>query len=254
MTADVNKAGDADNLESELESLPEKFKGKTAIDIAKSYENLEAALSRQGNELAEYKRLAHTLAETGVRTSAEPPKERKPVTTEALLEDPDKAIEAAIESHPAVVRARETADNLERQIAQRSFESAHPSFREDVKDANFTEWVKKNPALLKLAVAADSYDMDAADQLWSLWEEKKGMQAESKEKVKQELDKKQRERAGTLEGASGADASSETVYNRADIRELKRRAMLGDRAAIAKVNDPKWKANILKAYQDKRVS
>lgn len=253
--SDVNKAGEvADNLESELESLPEKYKNKSVEDVVKMHQEAEKALSRQGQELGEYKRLAHTLAETGVRASTEPPKERIPVTTEELLENPDKTLENAIDSHPAVKKARETAENLERQLAQNDFESKHPSFRDDVKDPEFSDWVQKNPFLVKLAVSADRFDMDAADQLWSLWEEKKSLKAESKKKHETETIKRKQEKAGTLEGASGTDASSETVYNRADIRELKRRAAMGDRAAMAKVNDPKWKAAILKAYQEKRVS
>lgn len=250
----IDKAPTGDNLESELESLPEKFKGKTSADIAKSYADLEAAFSRQGNELGEYKRLANTLAETGLRTSSEAPKVRTPVTTEELLENPDKAIEEAIESHPTVKKARETADNLERQLAQRDFESKHPTFRDDVQDPEFSQWVRKNDALTRLAVAADRFDMDAADQLWSLWEEKKSLKQASAKEVTERAAREKLEKAGTLEGTSGSDASSDTVYSRSEIRETKRRAMLGDRKAIAQINDPKWKAKIYEAYKDKRVS
>lgn len=248
------KAGTADNLESEIESLPEKYKGKSAADVAKMHMELESAFSRQGNELGEYRRLATTLAETGLQTSKETPKERTPVTAEELLENPDKTLENAIESHPAVKQARETAENLERQLAQSRFESSHPSFKEDVRDPAFSEWVRKSSTLTKLAVQADRFDMDAAEQLWSLWEEKKSINAEATKKVEKMRTKQDQERAGTLEGASGADASSEAVYSRADIREIKRRAALGDRQAISKVTDPKWKEAIIKAYRDGRVS
>lgn len=251
---DVNKAGSADNLDEELNSLPEKYKGKTPVEIARMHMELESAYSRQGNELGDYRRLATTLAETGLQTSKEPPKQRTPVTTEELLENPDKTLESAIEAHPAVKQARETAENLERQLAQQRFEQAHPSFRDDIADPSFSEWVRKSAALVRLAKNADNFDMDSADQLWSLWEEKKSLTDQSKEKLETKTKREKQERAGILEGNSGADASTETVYSRSDIRELRRKAHLGDRASVAKVNDPKWKAAILQAYKDKRVS
>lgn len=253
MTTD-NKAGHADNLDDELEALPEKFKGKNVVDVAKAYQELETAYSRQGSELGEYRRLATTLASAGSRASDEAPKERTEVTTEAFLENPSKTLDEAIESHPVVQKARETADLLEKQLAVREFESKHPEYKEDVSDPEFSNWVKKNPFLTKLAAQADSYDMGAADQLWSLWEEKKSLQKEASGRKSTDENKKRKEREGTLEGASGADSSTEQTYSRAEIVELKRRSLLGDKSAIAKVNDPKYKKAIYKAYVDKRVS
>lgn len=248
----TDKTGLADNLENELADLPEKFKGKTIVDVVKVYKDLESAYSRQGQELGEYRRLATTLSETATRPSTEK-QEKVPVTTDDLFADPDKAINDVIESHPLVKKARETSENLERQLAYKDFESQHPSFKEDVKDPNFLEWVGKSSSLQKLAQRADAYDYDAADQLLSLWNEKKSIKESANKMAKETIDKQKREREGTLEGASGADSSNEVILNRAEIRELHRLYLLGDKKAKAKWEDPKFKAMRLKAYADKRV-
>lgn len=253
--ADVNKAGtNADNLENEL-AVPEKYQGKSTADVVKMHQELEQAYSRQGNELGEYRKLSLTLADTVTRPpKVEPEVKRHTVTADDLFADPAKAIDDVIDSHPVVKKARETTENLERQLAQKDFESRHSSFKEDLQDPAFAAWVKSNPSLVRMAQKADAYDFDSADQLFGLWKEKKSVKAEVEQKVKEVTDKQKKERAGTLEGSSGVDASSETIWNRAEIREIQRKALLGDRTARAKWEDPKWQAQRRKAYADGRVS
>lgn len=255
MTNDT-KAQILDNLEAQLsgDTIPEKFRGKSVKDVFKSYSELESAYSRQGQELGDARRLASSLAELEVQTSKNTVQARQPVSTDDLLTDPDKAINEAIETHPAVKQARETADQLERQLALNKFEKSHPNFRETASDNKFQEWVNSTPGLKRLARDADGYDMDAADTLFSLWKEKVEMQAEIERKAADRENKRKQEQEGTLEGASGTDASSETIYSRAEFRELQRRALLGDRSAMAKWNDPKFQELRRKAYMDKRVS
>lgn len=254
MTID-NKA-QLDNLEMELmgELVPEKFRGKPVKDVLKSYSELESAYSRQGKELGDVRRFATTLTELEARTSKNAEPQRTPVDAEALLADPDKAINEAIESHPTVQRARETVDTLERQLALTDFERRHPTFRQDATDPQFKEWVDSKPGLQKLARSADAYDLDAADTLFSLWSERQELAETSKAKQEATENRKKKEQAGTLEGSSGAEGGSDVVFNRAEIRELHKQALLGNRTAKAKWEDPKFKAELRRAYADKRVS
>jgi hypothetical protein len=255
MMKDAEKALQLDNLEAQLNGtdVPEKFRGKSVKDVLKSYSELETAHSRQGAELGEARRLAMTLSELEVRPPKKEP-EREPVKAEDLLADPEKAISEAIETHPVVQEARKTVDLLERQVAMNEFERKHPSYREATSDPNFQAWIASNPTLSRLAQSAHAYDFAAADTLFSLWEEKTRIAAENESKRQEQENKARKERDGTLEGSSGADASSEVVLNRAELRELQRRALLGDKAAKAKWEDPKFQAMRRKAYLDKRVS
>lgn len=246
------------NLDAELAALPDKYKGKSPADLIKMHMEAEKVASRQGQELGELRRLANNLLELEQSNTSVKPKQDDPpveITTDDLFANPNEAIEKAIKSHPEVKRATETADKLERELAQRDFAERHPEFIQDIKDQKFVDWVKQSATRLKLAQKADGWDLDAAEELAGLWEERKSVLSEA-EKLRSEADalrRKADEKAGTLEGSSGSDASNETIYSRAELRELNRRAKLGDKAALAKWNDPKFREARMQAYADKRV-
>lgn len=250
------QAGRADNLEQELGSLPEKLKGKTAKEIADMYLELEKVTSRQGNELGEYRKLTNSLLEAqSSKETQEPVERRVEVTADELLTDPNKAIDNAINSHPAVKRAAEATEELEKKVAHKDFEAKHPSYKEDVQDPKFVEWIKKNRTRQELARMADNFNFDAAEELWAMWDEHKTSVKEIEEarKERAEAERKRKEKDGILEGASGTDSSNEAVLDRQEIKNLHRQALLGDRAAMAKWNNPKFQEMRLKAYRDKRV-
>jgi hypothetical protein len=46
--------------------------------------------------------------------------EAKAVTTDDLFADPNKTIDDVIDSHPVVKKARETTENLERQLPRKT--------------------------------------------------------------------------------------------------------------------------------------
>lgn len=245
----------AESLEAEVANLGEKYKGKSPVEIARMHAELEKAYSRQGNELGEYRKLATTLLEVQPDRGQKPKEERPEVTTDALLANPGETLDSAIESHPAVKRAKETTEELERQLHQQKFVERHPSFKDDVADPAFAEWVKKSEVRKRLAVQADSYNFDAAEELWSMWEDRKADRKEIEAARKAQKDESRRtaEKAGILEGASGADGTVEVTLDRAEIRELHRRALLGDRQALAKWNNPGFQAMRKKAYGDQRA-
>lgn len=240
----------ADNLELVLsgDNVPEKFRGKSVKDVFGSYDNLQQAYSRQGQEVGELRKLATTLSEHVAPASKVEP--AKPVTPEDLLADPDKTINDVINAHPTVKHARDTADQLERQLAVVNLEQKHPNFRDTATDEGFRTWVQNNKALSRLAQQADNYDFDSADTLFSLWQERK----DSEKKVTEASKRREKEKAGTLEGSSGADASSEEILSRAEMRDLQTRANLGDRKAKAIWESREFQEKRRRAYLDKRVS
>lgn len=247
-----NQAGDVDNLESEFEGLPEKFQGKTIRDVATAYAELEREKSRLANELGESRRTISTLIDVQPKV-AEVKETRQSISADELLTDPNKTLDQAIESHPAVRQAKETSENLERQLAQKTFESEYPKYKEDLADASFLDWVKKNPVRTTLAAQANNYDLNSARALWDMWGEHKELTGLKADQNTQATKRRTQEREGTLEGSSGAETHSTVVLNRADLRELQRKMLLGDKTATAKWNDPKFRATRLAAYADGRV-
>lgn len=250
---DQNLEAQPDNLESELASLPEKFKGKSVKDVATAYAELEQAMSRQGQELGEYRRLATSLLEVEPKPQAATKEVPADISADELLADPTKALSQAIDNHPAVRQAINRSKELEQQLAQSTFQKEYPDYQKDLGDNQFIEWVKKNPVRSNLIQAANQYDVNAARALWGMWSEHKELVGTATARVSDEAKRKQAERDANLEGSTGADASTEITLDRAELRDLHRRALLGDRKAKAKWDDPKFKLMRLKAYAEERA-
>lgn len=244
----------ADNLDAELASLPAKYQGKSVADIAKMHQEAERRLSQQGQELGEWRTMANSLV--GVeRATAKKPEPRKPVTVEEVLTDPDKALNEAIQNHPAIKSATDAAEQLRRTQALTQFKSEFPDFQTDLADQEFKDWIAGSKARANLAIKADQFDIDAARDLWSLWAETKEVRAakaESEGATKKAV-RNDKLNALTLEGRSGTQIDATKRFNRAEMVALNARANQGDKAAQAKWNDPVFQKARLQAYRDGRV-
>ena len=83
---------------------PQKYQGKTREEIIEMHRNAERKIGQTGNELGQYKQLTDQLLDLkrrddlssqGVEVEEEPlPK----ITSEEILDDPDAAIEKAVEA------------------------------------------------------------------------------------------------------------------------------------------------------------
>ena len=95
---DIEKeAPQAEEQPQEVE-LPNKFKGKSMEDIVSSYENLEKELGRKGQEIGELRRLTDGILQQQLTTSQSGTEVQEEETD--FFDDPDKAVNKAIESHP----------------------------------------------------------------------------------------------------------------------------------------------------------
>lgn len=251
----ANQTGtDTANLEAELANIPEKLRGKSQADLIQMYQDLERERSRLGNELGEQRRRLDQFLEVQLKQPEQKKETRPEITPDELLTDPNRALDLAISTHPSVEKIQQANEELERKIAQRTFEAEYPNYKEDINDPQFVEWVRKNPARTNLILAANNYDLNSARALWSMWEEHKELAAQKTQRDAAEAQRRQKEKDGTLEGSTGAQVNTDPVLNRAELRELHRRALLGDKAALAKWNDPKFKQARLAAYADGRVA
>jgi len=239
-----------DDLEGNL--LPEKYKGKSAAEIAKMHMEAEAEKSRLGNEVGTLRQMADRfLGLEQERIKGTNRVERKPITADDLLTDPDEAIERAIEEHPVVQKLRSEVATARVSAAQASFEREYPDYEKDLNNSEFVDWVKRNKVRSALGAAANEGNYDAASSLWSLWDEH---QSDVKEaKTQKESLRKQQEKLGTLEGGGSTGLESDKIYSRSDFQALHLKALSGDPIAKAKWNDPTFQAERLKAYADKRV-
>lgn len=237
------------------DAIPEKYQGKSVEDLIKMHQHAEQALSRQGNELATVRGLADQLiavkpVSDNTRTAKS---ERKPVTVDDLLTNPETAITQAIESSPLAEQAKaatQEAAQLRQQLAFNNFQQKYPEFQKDIQNPAFTAWVQTSSARTKLVQRAEkAKDFEAAVDLWDMWTEHQQLVgAKTVERANEAATK-----ASTVKTGAAQPSKGEPVYSRSKLMELRMRAEDGDQAAQAKLNDPEFNARLVKAYADGRV-
>lgn len=240
------------------EELPEKYKGKSTVELAKMHMNAEKRLSQQGNELGTIRRQVDQLLAIKPKENVSVPETpRKPLTVDEIFTDPDKAIRETLNTSDVARKAEEAsqrANNIEQQLALREFESRHPTYRQDLSDEAFQEWVSNNPARLELFRRADGYDVASADALWQMWGEYKELSEINAKRQAAAEKRKQTLAAGkTISDASTESPARGPVYSRAKLMELQIRANQGDISARSKWNDKSFQDELLRAYSEGRV-
>jgi hypothetical protein len=211
-----------------VEELPEKYKGKSAIEIAKMHQEAEKLIGRQANEVHEVRSLADQLLkqqlESNKRVKQEPIEES---LEEDFFADPKQAVARTVEKHPAVIEARQAALEMKKMKTAQQLASKHPDFGTIAADAGFQDWVKASAIRLNLFAKADAeYDFEAADELLSTYKEIKQIKAQ--QVVQQTAQSNQIEaeaqkaamKAATVD-VGGTGESSRKVYRRADLIKLK---------------------------------
>lgn len=174
------------------DDIPEKYRGKTPKDLLQIVRDQESYIGRLGQEKGELRQRVGTLEglvdkalhlrDPGVATQA-------PVGTEDDLKDidfdrkPREAVAAVVRKELAPVRDQ-LADFSHKERALQ-FEREHPTAVNDLNDPAFVEFVKGSAYRARLATKAfgdpKSYDFEAAEELWSAWEEKRGASPPSNE-------------------------------------------------------------------------
>jgi hypothetical protein len=155
-------------------SIPEKFRGKTAAEIAASYMELEKDYGRRGNELGDLRKVTDDIlkAQLTPKADAEPAKPASEVTSDDLLENPQAVIDAAVANSPHVkALEKEKADNAAANALAR-FTETHSDAEKVVADPRFQEWILANPVRAARWNKADnSFDFDTASEIISTFKE-----------------------------------------------------------------------------------
>ena len=211
-----------------IEELPEKYKGKSAIEIAKMHQEAEKLIGRQANEVHEVRSLADQL----LKQQLEANKKVQQQPIEESLEDdffadPKQAVNRQVEKHPAVLEARQAALEMKKMKTAQQLAAKHPDFGTIASDAGFQDWVKASAIRLNLFAKADAeYDFEAADELLSTYKEIKQIKAQ--QVVQQTAQSNEVEanaqkaamKAATVD-VGGTGETSRKVYRRADLIKLR---------------------------------
>lgn len=208
------------------DSLPEKYAGKSMAELARMHQEAESVIGRQGNEMGELRTAVNKLIEDNLKATQVPEVDSEGAQESDVdfFADPVKSVKDLVDKHPAVVKAKETTDKLDRQGRQSEIMKRHPDVDQVFADPGFREWIEKSPHRKQQLLKADKdYDVDAGDALLTDYKEIKAARAGSSETNKSTVSPPDIKAAqtGALKGGGGGQRTGKIIY-RADIVELQR--------------------------------
>jgi hypothetical protein len=248
ITDDTSKAETTPEVKPEpVEELPEKYRGKSALEIAKMHQEAEKLIGRQANEVHEVRSLADQLLKQQLDTSSKKTTAIEESQDEDFFADPQQAISRTVEKHPAVIEARQAALEMKKMKTAQQLAAKHPDFTTIASDVGFQDWVKSSAIRLDLFAKADAnFDFEAADELLSTYKEIKQIKQQQHTQKVDAVENKAQEQA--MKAASvdvgGANEVSRKVYRRSDLIKLR----MTDPNRYLDLQD-----EILKAYAEGRV-
>jgi hypothetical protein len=224
----------------QVEDVPEKYRGKSVQDVIRMHEEAEKLISRQGQEVGDLRKLADDFLRSQL-TQAKVSEPEKPKEID-FFENPQAAIQSAIEQNPKVRAAEQYAQQMQMEQARMRLNQRHPDAAGVVQDPDFQQWVRASAVRQRLFQQADAFDADAADELLSTYKEIKTLKTQ---RVK-EIDTSSREKAmkSASVDAGGTGESGQKMYRRADLIRLKMR----DPSKYESMQD-----EIMAAYSEGRV-
>ena len=214
---EINQAGE--QQQAREDATPE------VVDWEKRFLDLEKHNSRQAQDLGTYKKLVDEYITTP--TPATPVvEESRPITVDELYDNPDEAVNRAVESHPAIQEARQIKENMERQLladSMNEFQTKHPDYSTIGADPAFRNWVEEDTMRVELFQRGNSYDLSAADALFSLYKAENNVT-----QMKTETEQQQQIAAANLEDSSSVMVNDAPKYSRSEYVDTLMRARQGD--------------------------
>ena len=229
--------------EEEQPTIPDKYQGKSLEQVVQMHQEAEKLLGRQSSEVGELRKVVDDFIQNQTQQQA-PQQYVEPEDDIDYFTDPQAAVNRAIENHPKIREAQEYTAQYKKQTSLAMLNSKHPDMQEILQDPKFAEWIKGSKIRTQLFVEADQqYNAEAADELFSLWKERKNI-AQQTAAVEKQSRKQQLKAANTGSTQGSAEGSRRKVYRRADIIKL----MKNDPDRYQALSD-----EIMAAYAEGRV-
>jgi len=235
--------------------IPEKFRGKSAIEIIDLYKNLESDYGRRANEIGHLRKLTDELLgfarDTSVRKKADNQEAPKPITADDLINDPQGTITAAAKrvADERTAQAEARIAYVEASLAEQAFEKRHPGFKSKMEDQKFLDWVASSEYRKRLALGAYQNDFQAADELFTLHEE-----YERAAPAGQKQDSVASARAAGLAKSGGSSANGAVPKSGGDGKKVYSRAeLINLRITNPEEFDRRFETEFQAAYAEGRV-
>ena len=240
---EIQQEQEAEQPPQEEPPVPEKYQGKSLEEVVQMHQEAEKLLGRQSSEVGELRKVVDDFITNQTQQQA-PQQLVEPEDDIDYFTDPQAAVNRAIENHPKIREAQEYTAQYKKQTSLAMLNSKHPDMQDILKDPKFAEWIKDSKIRTQLFVEADQqYNAEAADELFTLWKERKNI-AQQTAAVEKQSRKQQLKAANTGNARGSAEGTRKKVYRRADIIKL------------MKTDPERYQAlseEILKAYAEGRV-
>lgn len=219
------------------DDIPEKYQGKSVADIVRMHQEAEKLLGRQSSEVGELRKVVDSYIQTQLSNEA-------PETEEIdFFDDPQSAVSKAIENHPKIREAEAMSLEYRKNDTFGRLQQQYPDLMETVQDPKFQDWVKASKIRTQLYAMADQqFDYDAANELLSTWNDRKGTVKATAEAEK--ASRKNAVKEASTGNVRGTGETSKKIYRRSDIIKL----MKTDPDRYQALSD-----EIMTAYREGRV-
>jgi hypothetical protein len=241
---EIQQETEVEQPQTEKPTVPEKYQGKSLEEVVQMHQEAEKLLGRQSSEVGELRKVVDDYISSQTQPPAPQQQHVEPENDIDYFTDPQAAVNRAIENHPKIKEAQQYTEQYKKQSSLATLQAKHPDMQQILSDPKFAEWIKASKIRTQLFVAADQqYDADAADELFSLWKERKTV-AQQTAKVEKQARKQTLRAANTGNARGSAEGSRKKVYRRADIIKL----MKNDPDRYQALSD-----EIMAAYAEGRV-
>ncbi len=220
------------------ETIPEKYRGMTAKQLAERLETTNRDLGRYTNELGEVRRLADEL----IKSTLYKPQEQAVSKEVDFFENPKEAIRQEVNDNPVVQQAAAYAVQAQQVLAKQRLYQLHPDTDQILQDQNFAEWIGKSPVRQAMLQSANNYDLNAAHELLSTYKELRGTRQDQVSEAEKASRNKAMNAASVETGGSGE--KSKKIFRRTDLMRL----YTSDRKRYDSMQD-----EIMRAYAEGRV-
>jgi hypothetical protein len=215
-----------EEIANEVE-MPEKYKNKSLDEIVRMHQEAEKLIGRQAQEVGEVRKLADSLLKQ--QLEAKHDKQPEPAQEIDWFDDPQKAINQALESNPVLKQLQEQQAVQAQRAALDLIEKNHPDFVSVAQSEDFQQWIASSRARQRLYADANNYDVDSALELLDNYKSLRGLKQQKEETSKaadEALKKTDSEgRSKALKAAAvqqgGTGETGKPVYRRADLIRLR---------------------------------
>jgi len=224
-------------------TVPDKYQGKSIEEIVQMHQEAEKLVGRQSSEVGELRKIVDDFIKTKADEAKQEISPNNSMDDEVdFFENPKEAVAKAVAGSTEMKQMQELLAAQKQQEVLGKISAKHPDYMEVIQDPAFGEWVKSSAVRVELLQRADTYDFNAADELLTVWSERKDVVNKAKEVNEQ--DRKQQRKAATTGGKGSGEPISRKIYKRSDIVQLM-------------ISDPeRYKANVDefdRAYREGRV-